>query len=67
MKRSEALLMQYRKPPVSFGPSGNTCPRCASPIFDLTSVRTIPCEVSATSLSASESMGRLNAGHPHPE
>ena len=30
MKRSEALLMQYRSPPFSFGPSVNTCPKWAS-------------------------------------
>ena len=33
MKRSEALLMQYRSPPFSFGPSVNTCPKWASPVL----------------------------------
>ena len=42
MKRSEALLMQYRSPPFSFGPSVNTCPKWASPVLLRTSVRTIP-------------------------
>ena len=27
MKRSEAELMQYRRPPSDRGPSGNTCPK----------------------------------------
>ena len=36
-----AELMQNRKP-AGFGPSGNTCPRCASQRRHMTSVRSIP-------------------------
>ena len=42
MNRSDAELMQYRRPPASLGPSGNTCPRWLSPCVERTSVRTIP-------------------------
>ncbi len=38
---SEAELMQYRSP-VGFGPSSNTCPKCASHLLHFTSVRFIP-------------------------
>ena len=39
-KRSAAELMQYRKP-VGGGPSGKTCPKWASPVFERTSTRRI--------------------------
>ena len=34
--------MQYRKPPASGGPSGNTCPKCPSQLLQVTSVRIMP-------------------------
>lgn len=34
---------------------------------DAISTRLMPCEVSMCSASKSEDIGRLNAGHPHPE
>ena len=40
-KFNDAEFMQYRNP-VGFGPSSNTCPKCASQRAQLTFVRTSP-------------------------
>src|SRR5690606_19782970 len=67
IKRNEALLMQYRRPPRALGPSLNTCPRWASPALLRTSVRRIPKELSLFSSINASSMGLEKLGQPHPE
>ncbi|MPN50227.1 hypothetical protein SDC9_197853 [bioreactor metagenome] len=58
--------MQYLSPPFLFGPSLNTCPRCASPDLLRTSVRTIPYSLSSFSDTTSGETGAEKLGHPHP-
>src|SRR3546814_9746928 len=58
--------MQYRSPPISRGPSSNTCPRWLSPCTERTSVRIIPCDESRTSLTCAGTIGVLKLGQPQP-
>ena len=67
MKRSDAELMQYRRPPASRGPSGNTCPRCELLSVERTSVLSRPWLRSRCSLTDCWSMGRVKLGQPQPE
>jgi len=64
-KHIDAELMQKRFL-VGFGPSLNTCPRCAPQLEHVTSVRTISLEVSLVNLTRPCSKTSLNAGQPHP-
>src|SRR5689334_15677269 len=66
MKRSAAEFMQYRRPPLSRGPSGNTWPRWLSPCLERTSVRAMPCVRSTCSTMLAASMGRVKLGQPVP-
>src|SRR5215211_4465889 len=59
--------MHHRCPPASFGPSSKTCPRCEWQRAQRTSVRTIPCELSATSSTASGETLCVKLGQPLPE
>src|SRR3546814_4736878 len=59
--------MQYRSPPVSRGPSSNTCPRWLSPCTERTSVRIIPCDESRTPLTCAGTIGVLKLGQPQPD
>src|SRR3546814_588862 len=65
--RSDAELMQDRSPPVSRGPSSNTCPRWLSPCTERTSVRIFPCDESRTSLTCAGTIGVLKLGQPQPD
>ena len=64
---NDALLMQYRNPPLSAGPSLKTCPRCASPVLLRISIRFIPWERSVFSITKLLSIGLEKLGHPQPE
>ncbi len=52
---------------VGFGPSSNTCPKCAPHLLQLTSVRTIPCVVSEMYSILSSEIGFQKLGQPEPE
>ena len=52
---------------VGFGPSSNTCPKCAPHLLQFTSVRTIPYEVSEMYSILSSEIGFQKLGHPEPE
>ena len=58
--------MQYLRL-VGFGPSLNTCPRCAPQFLQLTSIRVIPKLLSCTYSILSSSIGLKKLGHPVPE
>ncbi len=58
--------MQYLIP-VGCGPSGKTCPRCASHFEHTTSVLIIPWERSSFSETFSGATGSRKLGHPVPE
>ena len=64
MKRRAAELMQYRSPPWSAGPSGNTWPRWLSPWADRTSVRIMPRPMSLFSTTLRGSIGTVKLGQP---
>src|SRR5579863_5821535 len=66
INRSDAEFMQYRSP-VGFGPSSNTCPRCASHSVQATAVRTMPMLVSEISRTFSFAIGSQKLGQPVPE
>ena len=53
--------------PVGGGPSGNTCPKCASHRAHRLSVRTINRLLSSLDLTASSSIGRVKLGQPVPD
>ena len=63
---SAAPFMQYLSPPLSLGPSSNTCPKCESDIAVLTSVRTMPCDRSDFSAIRLASIGFVKLGQPQP-
>ena len=67
IKRNAALLMQYRKPPFSMGPSVNTWPKWAFPHLLLTSVRIILWLKSSYSWSTLGSIGFVKLGQPQPD
>src|SRR4030067_2758521 len=67
MKRRDAELMQKRRPPLSFGPSGKTWPRWLSPCAERTSVRVMPNCRSDFSLTLSDISGLVKLGQPEPE
>jgi len=52
---------------VGFGPSSNTCPKCAPHLLQFTSVRVIPCAVSEMYSILSSEIGFQKLGHPEPE
>ena len=58
--------MQYLKP-LGSGPSGKTCPWCASHVLHITSTLTVPKEVSFSYLMAFSFIGCVKLGHPVPE
>ncbi len=62
-----AELIQYRRPVVSGGPSGKTCPRCALQRPQSTSVRTIKKPRSSSSATLFPTNGVSKLGHPVPE
>ena len=64
---SAQLLMQYRMPPRSAGPSSKTWPRWPPHLAQTASVRTIPWEVSVRSSTASATAGSVKDGQPEPE
>ena len=66
MNRSDAELMQYRRPPPSLGPSVNTWPRWLSPLAERTSVRIIRWEKSRFSMTLPLSTGLVKLGQPVP-
>ena len=66
MNFSAAELIQYRVR-AGEGPSSNTCPRCEPQLEQVTSVLNIFNEVSSEQSTASDDVGALNAGQPHPE
>ena len=59
----DSELMQNLKP-VGGGPSGKTCPRCASHVLHMTSTRIMPSEVSFLYLMAFGEMGSVKLGQP---
>lgn len=63
---NDAELMQNRKPD-GLGPSGNTCPRCASQTLQSTSMRVIPQEVSLWYWITLSFTGSVKLGHPERE
>ena len=63
---SAAELMQYRKPD-GFGPSSNTCPKCAPQRAQRTSVRSIPKELSDLETIFSAATGSQKLGQPVPD
>ncbi len=65
-KRSDAEFIQYRSP-VGFGPSSNTCPRCASHSVHETAVRSMPRLPSEISRTFSFAIGSQKLGQPVPE
>ena len=65
IKSNEAELIQYLNP-VGFGPSLNTCPRCASHSLHLTSILVMPWEWSDFSITLCLSLGTKKLGHPQP-
>ena len=58
--------MQKRSP-VGPGPSGNTCPRWLPQRAQVTSVRTMPRDLSSCSSTASATAGSVKLGQPLPE
>jgi hypothetical protein len=66
MNRSAAEFMQYRKP-VGAGPSSNRWPRCESPCFERTSVRSMRSERSDFCTMFDSSSGLVKLGQPVPE
>jgi hypothetical protein len=64
---SAAELMQYLNPPDFAGPSLNTWPGCEFAAELLTSMRSIPNDLSLFSIIASARIGLEKAGHPQPE
>ena len=63
---NEIELIQYLKF-VGFGPSSNTCPKCAPHLLQFTSVRVIPYDVSEIYSIFSSLTGFQKLGHPEPE
>ena len=59
-------FMQYLKF-VGFGPSSNTWPKCAPHLLQLTSVRTVPYDVSEINSILSSEIGFQKLGQPEPE
>src|SRR5215217_86391 len=59
--------MHHRCPPASLGPSSKTWPRCEWQRAQRTSVRTISCELSSTSSTASGETVSVKLGQPVPE
>ena len=66
LKSILAEFMQYLIPVLSRGPSSKTWPRWASQLLHLTSVLTIPKEVSLIFLILASLSSSKKAGHPHP-
>src|SRR5271168_5414177 len=63
---SDAEFMQKRWP-VGAGPSGKTCPKCASQRAQMASVRVIPKLRSLSVATLSANSGCEKLGHPVPE
>src|SRR3954452_8990686 len=59
--------MQYRRPPLSAGPSSKTCPRCPPQLRQTTSVRRMNSELSDRVSTAAATAGSVKLGQPVPE
>lgn len=67
MNFKDAEFIQYLFPPFSIGPSSKTCPKWDLAILLLSSVLTIPWEVSLVSSITSSLIVFVNEGQPQPE